>query len=226
MASPWLLLPISISYEFSVCWSPGQFTVWVIAVEVLGATVLSPPYTAVMRCLPRLRAAVLKVAVPEVSDPVPRVVVPSLKVTVPVAEEGVTAAVKVTDWPSVDGFWEEVRTVLLTWRTVWTSVGDVLPESLASPPYTAVMLWLPTDRLGVMSTAFPAFRALVPRLVVPSKKVTVPVANDGVTVAVKVTASPTTEGLREEASVVLVLAWLTIWLRGGDVLPESLASPS
>jgi hypothetical protein len=87
------------------------------------------------------------------------------------------------------------------------------------------MSWLPDDRLAVMSTAFPALRALVPRVVVPSKNVTVPVANDGVTVAVKLTDSPTTEGLREEASVVLVLAWSTIWSRGGDALAESLVSP-
>jgi hypothetical protein len=41
------------------------------------------------------------------------VVVPSLNVTLPVAEEGVTVAVKVTDCPSVEGFCEELSTVLL-----------------------------------------------------------------------------------------------------------------
>jgi hypothetical protein len=47
------------------------------------------------------------------SIPVPRVVVPSVNVTVPVGVPPVpvTVAVKVTCWPSVDGFGEEMRLV-------------------------------------------------------------------------------------------------------------------
>ena len=53
--------------------------------------------------LATVRAAVLRVALPELRVPLPRVVVPSLKVTVPVAADGLTVAVKVTDWLKVDG---------------------------------------------------------------------------------------------------------------------------
>jgi hypothetical protein len=51
--------------------------------------------------------------------------------------------------------------------------------------------WAPADRLEVAKLALPPLRVPVPRVVVPSKKVTVPVAgpapDPGVTVAVKVT---------------------------------------
>ena len=52
--------------------------------------------------------------------------------------------------------------------------------------------------------AFPLLSVPVPRVVVPSLNVTVPVAADGVTVAVNVTEFPYVEGLAEEASVVVV----------------------
>src|SRR2546422_11651237 len=65
----------------------------------------------------------------------------------------------------------------------------------------------------------------VRRLVEPSLKVSVPVglataALPGVftvTVAVKVTCWPDTEGLTEEASVVVVLALLIVWVRTAEV---------
>ena len=47
-------------------------------------------------------------------------------------------------------------------------------------------------------------------LVAPSKKVTVPVAVEGVTVAVNVTFCPKIEGLSDELTVVLVASWLTV----------------
>jgi hypothetical protein len=61
----------------------------------------------------------------------------------------------------------------------------------------------------------PADRVPVPRVTVPSRNVTVP---DGlpapgataVTVAVKVTDCPKTEGLAEDVRLVLVLALLTV----------------
>ena len=45
------------------------------------------------------------------------------------------------------------------------------------------------------------------------------------TVAVKVTDWPKTEGLTEEATLVVVLAWLTFWVRTEEVLELKLASP-
>lgn len=60
-----------------------------------------------IECDPAASADVLYVVFPPLSVPVPRVVVPSLNVTVPVAAEGVTVAVRVTEFPYVDGFDED-----------------------------------------------------------------------------------------------------------------------
>jgi molybdenum cofactor biosynthesis enzyme len=49
--------------------------------------------------------------------------------------------------------------------------------------------------------------------------VTVPVAVEGVTVAVKVTTKPSPEGFDEEAIVTVELALFTVWERAADVLP-------
>ena len=71
----------------------------------------------------------------------------------------------------------------------------------------------------------------MPRVVEPSLKVTVPVGAvpaPELTVAVKVTAWPKTEGLGVEAAsavVVTVAAWLTAWLSAVEVLAVKLLSP-
>ena len=57
---------------------------------------VSPPYSAVMLCVPPVRVVVAKVATPLAIVPVPIVVPPSLKLTVPVAAVG-TVAVKVVE---------------------------------------------------------------------------------------------------------------------------------
>ena len=54
--------------------------------------------------LPRARAPVESAAVPEETGAVPNDVAPSKNATVPVAAEGETVAVKVTLWPTVEGF--------------------------------------------------------------------------------------------------------------------------
>ena len=51
---------------------------------------------------------VVAVAVPPVTVAVPKGVAPLLKDTVPVAPDG-RVAVKVTDWPTMDGLAEEMR---------------------------------------------------------------------------------------------------------------------
>ncbi len=73
------------------------------------------------------------------------------------------------------------------------------------------------------------FRVPVSRVLRPSLKVTVPVgvAPPGlfaVTVAVKVTDCPDTDGLAEELTNVVVL-YFTVWVTLDDVLPVKLASP-
>ena len=108
-------------------------TVWVIAGLVLVRKLPSPPYTAVIEWLPTLSEDVEKVATPPEREPVPRVVVPSLKVTVPVAVLGVTVAVKVTESPKFDGFWEEATVVevvaLFTVKVPSLVAVPALPEA-------------------------------------------------------------------------------------------------
>ena len=117
----------------------------------------------------------------------PRVVAPSLKVTVPVGVpgargDGVTVAVKVTAWPKTDGLAEEVSVVVvLAWLTVWVSAAEVLVVEVGVAAVDG------GDRVGarrasveVVKVASPLASSVpVPRVVVPSLKVTVPVGRAG-----------------------------------------------
>src|SRR5438552_1939043 len=73
-------------------------------------------------------------------------------------------------------------------------------------------------------------RMPVPRVLDPSLKVTVPVGVPApglfaVTVAVKVTDCPDTDGLPEELTDVVVPAFFTVWVSVLEVLPVKVASP-
>jgi hypothetical protein len=57
----------------------------------------------------------------------------------------------------------------------------------------------------------------------PSRKVTVPVGvpepgGFAITVAVKVTLWPETEGLADDPSEVVVGSWFTVWISGAEML--------
>ncbi len=88
-----------------------------VSVAVAELLLASPLYVAVMGSLPSGSEDVVAVAVPPVSVDVPNVAAPLVNVTVPVTPAG-SVAVKVTDWPGVEGFVEETRetvgVVLLT----------------------------------------------------------------------------------------------------------------
>ena len=75
--------------------------------------------------------------------------------------------------------------------TATLATVELLALKLLSPPYAAVMLWVPAVRAPVEKFATPLpLRAELPSEVVPSKNVTMPVgtpAVPGATVAVKVT---------------------------------------
>ena len=73
------------------------------------------------------------------------------------------------------------------------------------------MMCVEADRDVVFSKAIPLVSGTEPKLVVPSRKVIVPVGTlelCDVTVAVKVTDCPNVEGFREETNVVVVLTVL------------------
>src|SRR5579872_4105966 len=102
---------------------------------VLGADVLVtkfafPTYTAVIVCVPMVKAFVVKVATPlPFRVPLPITVVPFLKLTVPagVPPAEATVAVKVTSWCQDDGLTEDVTVVVVPLLfTTCDSAGDVL----------------------------------------------------------------------------------------------------
>ncbi len=71
--------------------------------------------------------------------------------------------------------------------------------------------WVPSDKAEVVRLAEPAVKVCDPRLVVPSKNVTLPVGEpDPVTVAVRVSAWPNTGELGDFITVVVVGALLTV----------------
>ena len=92
---------------------------------------------------------------------------------------------------------------------VWVADGEGRGRDVAARPLTSVPL---------------------PIVVAPSLNFTVPLGvpapgATGLTVAVKVTAWPNTEGFVDETSVVVVSPLLTTWLSAFDVLPLKFASP-
>ena len=83
--------------------------------------------------LPAGSEDVVAVAAPPVSVDVPNVVAALVNVTVPVTPVG-SVAVKVTDWPGVEGFAEETRvTTGVALFTVWV-VDPVAGLLFESPP--------------------------------------------------------------------------------------------
>ena len=150
---------------------------------------------------------------PEIETP------PSVKLTLPVGLNPVTEAVKVTLAPSPEGLAELDNAVLLVALfTVWVSVLLVEPLLLASPPYTALMLWLPAARLLVLQVAVrilpePASATAAQPLidVAPSRKLTLPLGALPLTVAVKVTLPPAVEGVSELPIPVVLATLLTVW---------------
>ena len=115
--------------------------------------------------------------------------------------------------------------------TVCVMFVEVLPLKLPSPPYAALIVWPPKLNVAVASVACPD--ALTVTLVgepPSSVNATVPVrvpapGATGLTVAVKLTDWPNTDGLAEDASVVVVSASLTVWMRFVEVLPLKFPSP-
>jgi hypothetical protein len=221
--------------EDGLALSLKSWTTWVNAVLVLVAKLPSPLYTAVIEWLAAASELVVNVAVPPDRVLVPSVVLPSLNVTVPVGlpapgAETATVAVKVTLCPTTDGLSDEVTVVVvLALFTTWVNTALVLPLKLESPLYFAVIEWDPTDSVLVMKVVEPDARVPVPRVVVPSRKVTVPVGvpvpEVGATVAVNVTDCPKTDGFADDVTVVVVPVVPTDWVRTALVLVLKLPSP-
>ena len=117
--------------------------------------------------------------------------------------------------------------------TTWLTAPLVLVLKLPSPTYVAVIECVPAPNVAVLNVQVngaAAGNAQLPIVVAPSRKFTVPVGVPApgevtLTAAVNVTLCPNTDGLREEARVVLVDALLTTWLTTPLVLVLKLALP-
>jgi hypothetical protein len=171
----------------------------VTGTDVLPAKFALPVYLQVIECVPTVSDDVVKVATPLLfSIPPPRVVAPSRTATVPVGVPevlDVIVAVNVTGVP-LDTETAELTNavVVVTGVVVSVTAAEVLALKLESPPYAAVMEWVPTVRIEIVKEAIPlAFRVPLPSVVAPSRKVTVPVGVallPEVTEAVNVTGVP------------------------------------
>jgi hypothetical protein len=85
--------------------------------------------------------------------------------------------------------------VVVALLTTWLTAFDVLPGKLESPPYAALIEFVPTGSVEVMKLAEPPLNVLVPNTVVPFMNEMVSPSGGGaptleVTVASKVTACP------------------------------------
>src|ERR1700723_3570362 len=188
------------------------------AVEVEFAKFGSPPYCAVIECIPTDSAEVEKVATPDAfSGKAPKIPAPSLKVTWPVGTlvplAGATLAMIITFAPDVAVAGPVSVVVVLVAcvaLTVTVKMLDVLGEKFASPLYWAVIECVPWASVADETAAAPAAIVTgVPICVAPSKKVNVPVmvpAVAEVTVAVNVTLAPVVEGFSDEVTEVVVAA--------------------
>jgi hypothetical protein len=143
-----------------------------------------------------------------------------------------TVAVKVTFWPGADGFAEDATVVLVpALPTVCVSV-PLLVAKVASPEYTALTVCPATDKvLMAVLVATPLLFRLtgVPKFAVSIINCTVPVGvpppEAGVTVAVKVTLWPNTDGFTEEVTAVAVPLLPTVCVSPGEMLLAKLLSP-
>jgi len=73
--------------------------------------------------------------------------------------------------------------------------------------------------VDVENVAIPPLTVPVPSVVAPSRNVTIPVAVEGVTVAVNVTACPKVDGFTFVPTAVVVFALFTVCVKGDEVLP-------
>jgi hypothetical protein len=170
-------------------------------------------------------------ATPPLSGALPSNVAPSKNCILPVAVEGETVAMNVTGCPLLDGLRLDVNVVVvLALFTVCEIPVDVLLLNVLLPLYRAVIVCVPADRLDTESVAKPlASSADDPRVVAPSRNVTVPVGvpDELPTKAVNPTLCPYVDEFGCDVSdvVVAIKAPFTVCVRIEDVLAAYVLSP-
>jgi hypothetical protein len=126
--------------------------------------------------------------------------------------DGVMVMVDVADDPGltepVEGFKAILKSPAGAAVMVTTTAEEDEAALAVSPPYVAVMLWVPTLSVAVEKVATPEARLPVPIDVVPSENVTVPVGvavpDVSVTDALKLIVVP------EEAVVGKAVSWVVV----------------
>ena len=94
--------------------------------------------------------------------------------------------------------------------------------------YVTVTVVDPTGSVETVSVALPLLSSTVPSTVFPAVKVTGPVgvAVGEVIFAMKVTTSPTVDGLGDELMVAALVVCCTTWFRMGEALGPLFVSPT
>jgi hypothetical protein len=193
----------------------AELTVYGTAVDVdpVNAVASVGVNTAVSECEPSASTALTE-AVPAATVCVePTCVAPSMNFTVPAAPDGETVAVSVSVAPcdAGDGGVTASMVVVDVGPAVFTVNGSALEVDAVKfdglvGVNAAVIECEPTASVDVIRWAVPPLTATgEPRLVVPSLNWTEPTAEDGATVAVKVTEVPLTTGLDGAAASVVVV---------------------
>jgi hypothetical protein len=176
------------------------FTFTLAAGEVDPLKLASPLYWAEMECVPDDNVEVVNFATPLFTGTEAEIaVVPSKNTTLPVAVFGVMVAVNVASAPALKlSSGAVIATLVEVFCTVTTTGVEVPLLKLASPLYCAVMEWLPALR-EVAKLAVPLLSGMLPEIAVaPSKKVTLPVAVLGATLAKNVSGVPAKTGFVAE----------------------------
>jgi hypothetical protein len=115
-------------------------------------------------------------------------------------------------------------------KTTWLKTEETLAENLESPAYVAVIGCVPTESADVVKVATALLLSVpLPRVAVPSRKVTVPVSVPEaleLIVAVKVTAAPLDAETAELSKAVVVGAKVMLSETTGEVLLAKVALPA
>lgn len=115
-------------------------------------------------------------------------------------------------------------------KTIWLKTADMLAAKFESPAYAAVIECIPAKSVEVVNAATaPLFSVPAPSVIVPSRKVTVPVGVPevlDVIVAVKVTGAPLEAEGAELSNAAVVATAVIVSMIAAEVLLAKLALPA